>query len=200
MRPIPFLAIAFAFCVSACTEDKSTKSGGQSSANPKTTTTPEREKQSPRPPCHPGCFPAGTAIATSNGPKAIESIKTGDLVTVVGSDGVAVEKAVVSIYRTTNRLIEVQTEAGNIRTTTTQPLCLAAGGFQIAGDLKAGDTIWQWVDGKRRSVRVKAVHLTEVDAPVFNLVVGESAVFIAGGFLARGKPPASEGDSEGGAK
>jgi hypothetical protein len=24
---------------------------------------------------------------------------------------------------------------------------------------------------------------------VFNLVVGESAVFVAGGFLARGKPP-----------
>jgi hypothetical protein len=60
--------------------------------------------------------------------------------------------------------------------------------------------IWQWADGKRRSVRVKAVILTEVDAPVFNLVVGESAVFVAGGFLARGKPPASEVDLAGGAK
>jgi Pretoxin HINT domain len=198
MRLIPFLAIALAFCISACTDSKSTKSSGQNSVTPKTQTPTDDDKRYP--PCHPGCFPAGTAIATSSGPKAIETIKTGDLVTVVGPDGVAVEKAVVSIYRTTNRLLEVQTEAGTIRTTTTQPLCLAAGGFQIAGDLKAGDMIWQWADGQRRSVQVKAVILTEVDAPVFNLVVGESAVFVAGGFLARGKPPASEGDSAGGAK
>jgi hypothetical protein len=29
----------------------------------------------------------------------------------------------------------------------------------------------------------------EAEVDVFNLVVGESAVFVAGGYLARGKPP-----------
>jgi hypothetical protein len=38
------------------------------------------------------------------------------------------------------------------------------------------------------------------ETPVFNVVVGESAVFIAGGFLARGKPPPVAGESPSGAE
>ena len=77
-----------------------------------------------------------------------------------------------------------------------QPLCLASGGFRTAGDLKAGDVICHWVEGKRAEARVLDMTLTEEDAPVFNLVVGESAVFVAGGFLAKGKPPALEGEAK----
>jgi len=62
-------------------------------------------------------------------------------------------------------------------------------------DLASGDMIWRWEGGRRLTVRVEAVVATNREAPVFNLVVGESAVFVAGGFLARGKPPIVEIDS-----
>lgn len=52
--------------------------------------------------------------------------------------------------------------------------------------------IWCWKGGERRAARALAIVPTEQQVPVFNLVVGESAIFIAGGFLARGKPPAVE--------
>ena len=193
MRPITFIAIAVVFVVPACSDSKTTKSD-----SPITTTKPKTppETENRYPPCHPGCFPAGTVIDTPSGPRNIEAIQTGDIVTIVGTDGKAVRGTVGSIYRTTNRLLEVQTESGTLRTTDTQPLCLAAGGFRTASELVAGDIIWGWSDGQRRAVRVEGVKKTGQDAPVFNLVVGESAVFVAGGFLARGKPPASEPSDE----
>lgn len=193
MRRLSVLAIALAIGVSACTDTKTSQSGGQGSATSKTDppkTDPEKEKLYP--PCHPGCFPAGTTIATPTGPRPIESIEPGELVSLIGSDGVAVSGPVHSTYRTENRLFEVRTEAGTVLTSETQPLCLAAGGFQTAGDLKAGDAIWRWANGRRQSATVTAVADTGRDAPVFNLVVGESAVFVAGGYLARGKPPLVE--------
>jgi hypothetical protein len=85
--------------------------------------------------------------------------------------------------------MEVQTEAGNLRTTATQPLCLREGGFRPAGELVPGDGIWRWEGGERRPACVRAVVPTGAAVEVFNLVVGESAVFVADGFLARGKPP-----------
>ena len=191
MRRSAFFALALVIGVTAC-EDKGTKqSTGQGSG----TATESKKKEDEGklyPPCHPGCFPAGTPVATPTGPRAIESIKAGDVVTLVGPDGAAVSGPVHSVFKTDNRLIEIQTESGTIRTTLTQPLCLKAGGFRTAEDLKAGDEIWRWVDGKRQATRVTGVTTTGVDAPVFNLVVGESAIFVAGGFLARGKPPAVE--------
>jgi hypothetical protein len=66
---------------------------------------------------------------------------------------------------------------------------LVAGGFVEAGKLKAGDQIWRWADGKRVAATVKEVKPVEGTAAVFNLVVGTDRVFVAGGFLARGKPP-----------
>jgi hypothetical protein len=41
------------------------------------------------PPCHPGCFPAGTPIRVPDGVKAIEALRIGDLVTTVAPDGTA---------------------------------------------------------------------------------------------------------------
>ena len=83
--------------------------------------------------------------------------------------------------------------SGNLLTTETQPLCLQQGGFRRAGELAAGDQIWRWEAGERRPTRVQAVVATGREAPVFNLVVGDGAVFVAGGFLARGKPPVPRG-------
>ena len=68
-------------------------------------------------------------------------------------------------------------------------LVRAGGGFRPAGELSPGDLIGRWEGGERRPARVRAVVPTGRETQVFNLVVGESAVFVAGGFLARGKPP-----------
>jgi|SRR5579864_750732 len=144
----------------------------------------------PQPPCHPGCFPAGTQIDAPGGPKAVESIRVGDMVTTVGPDGTAGQEKVVSKFVTINRLIQVRTERGTLTTTETQPLALAGGGLRAAGALKAGDRIHSWDGRERRSVAVLSVVSTSRESPVFNIVIKEPVLFVAGGFLARSKPPA----------
>ncbi len=197
MRRLFPLAVALVLGLSACSSDSG--SGGKRKSGKDER--PPRKDESPPPPCHPGCFPAGTLIDTPAGPRPIEAIGRDDLVTLVGRDGTRTTGRVASTFQTCSRLVEVRTEAGNLLTTPTQPLCLHDGGFRRAGELAEGDLVCRWQDGKRRPVRIRAVVATEREAAVHNLVVGESAVFIAGGFLARGKPPPaadSPGLSEGG--
>jgi hypothetical protein len=141
-------------------------------------------------PCHPGCFPAGTPVRTPDGTKRIELCRASDLVMTVGSDGSAGRAAIQTVYTSTNRLLEVRTDRGTAVTTEAQPLCLVSGGMRRAGDLKTGDRLWQWRDGRRAEAVVREVAPTGRAETVYNLIVGESAVFVAGDFLARGKPPA----------
>jgi hypothetical protein len=146
------------------------------------------------PPCHPGCFPAGTLVLVPDGSKRIELVRAGDTVTTISADGGAGRGVVQSVFTSKNRIMEVRTENGTVLTTEAQPLCLKDGGFRRAGDLKVGDRIWQWRNGRRVETVVRAVVATGKEAPVFNLILGDSAIFVAGDFLARGKPPA-EGSS-----
>jgi len=141
-------------------------------------------------PCHPGCFPAGTPILTPDGPKLIERLCEGDAVTTVGPDGAASPGKVVSVFVTTNRLIEVRTDAEILVTTETQPLALAGGGLRAAGELKAGDRIFRWDGRQRIVVTVQSVSPTRREEQVFNLILGDPAIFVADGFLVRSKPPA----------
>jgi hypothetical protein len=177
MRQLFLFAMLVVVAASGC-------SGGGSSSG--------KGKESPPPPCHPGCFPAGTLIATPEGTRPIEAIRGGDRVTLVGPDGPSTSGTVDSTFQTCNRVVEVRTESGSLLTTETQPLCLQEGGFRRAGELVEGDHIWRWEGGERRAVRVVAVVPTGRETSVFNLVVGDSAVFVAGGFLARGKPPVGD--------
>jgi hypothetical protein len=170
------------------------------SSNPTTGKDKATTERVPNEPCHPGCFPAGTMVASPEGTRPIETIRLGDFVTLIDADGIPTSGKVNARYQTCNRLVEVHTESGNLLTTETQPLCLGDGGFRAAGELVEGDLIWRWEEGKRRSARVLAVVPTGRETPVFNVVVGESAVFIAGGFLARGKPPPVAGESPSGAE
>jgi hypothetical protein len=142
------------------------------------------------PPCHPGCFPAGTPIRTPGGSQPVERLRAGDLVTTVGPDGATAPGKVVSVFVTRNRLVEVRTEAGGLVTTETQPLALAGGGLRAAGELKAGDRVWRWDGRARRAVTVRSVSPTGRQERVFNLILGDSAIFVADGFLVRSKPPA----------
>jgi hypothetical protein len=156
-----------------------------------------RDRERPFPPCHPGCFPAGTPIDAPGGARPVENIRAGDVVTTVGPDGTAGQAKVTSVFATTNRLIEVRTEAGTLTTTETQPLALAAGGLRPAGELKPGDRIYSWDGRERRAVAVRSVAATGREARVFNLVLGEPVLFIANGFLARSKPPAPASELSG---
>ena len=153
----------------------------------------------PVPPCHPGCFPAGTAIHVPGRTKPIESVREGDLVTTVGTDGVGSSAKVVSVFVTRNRLVEVRTEAGRLLTTETQPFSLASGGLRAAGELEAGDQICRWNGSGRRPATVLSVTATGREEAVFNLILGDPAIFLANGFLVRSKPPAlaSPGRTEG---
>jgi hypothetical protein len=142
------------------------------------------------PPCHPGCFPAGTSVIVPGGTAAIERIGAGDLVTAVDAAGKASPAKVAGVFTTRNRVLEVRTEGGALVTTATQPVGLEAGGFRPAGELKPGDRIWRWQGGKRRAVAVTAVTAADREVEVFNLVLGEPTGFVAGGFVVRSKPPA----------
>jgi hypothetical protein len=143
----------------------------------------------PTNPCHPGCFPRGTLVETPAGLRPIETIRAGEVVLGVRPDGTTAPVKVQSIFTTPNRLVKVRTDGGIVFTTETQPLCLTDGRFRAARELQKGDRIWRWQDGKRQVVTVLDVTQTEREEPVHNLVLGDSEVFIAGGFLARSKPP-----------
>lgn len=140
-------------------------------------------------PCHPGCFPTGTAVRTPGGTSPIERIREGDIVTSVAADGQPATARVEGVFLTRNRLLEVRTSAGKLVTTETQPLAIEGGGFRPAGELKAGDRVWRWYGAERRATTVLEVSSAGREAQVFNLVLGAPTTFIAGDFLVRSKPP-----------
>jgi hypothetical protein len=141
-------------------------------------------------PCHPGCFPAGTLVRVANRTVPIETLRVGDDVISISPDGQAATRKIEHVFSTKSRLFELRTDHSRLFTTRTQPVCLAAGGFQTVRELKPGDRIWHWNDGERQAGVVKGIVATDRVEQVFNLIVGDSAIFIAEDFLVRGKPPA----------
>jgi len=150
---------------------------------------PEPDVRPPPPPCHPGCFPAGTLVEVPGGTKAIEDLRAGHAVTIIGPDGKQGQGKVAAMFVTKNRLVQVNIEGKTLITTATQPLSLADGALRAAGELKAGDRIHVWVKGERAVVAVKSHDVTEREAPVYNVVLGDPVLFVANGFIARSKPP-----------
>jgi hypothetical protein len=152
----------------------------------------------PLEPCHPGCFPAGTPIETPGGLKNVETLRPGDVVTIVESIAEATAKSigkksqahVQSVFVTDNQLLEIVTQAGSLLTTSTQPLCPAFDRTVPAGEIRAGDEILHCAGGEFHFVKVVSVAPTTRLDKVYNVVLGNSQIFIAGGYLARSKPPA----------
>ena len=147
------------------------------------------EYEMPLEPCHPGCFPRGTPVATPQGPRPIESIQVGDDLTAFPSNGRQIVVRVQSVFVTKNRLWRIETTDGVLLTTETQPLCLAADRTLPAGELQPGDEVLRCENGQLHETRVLRVTPTDRVERVFNLVLGNRELFIAGGFLARSKPP-----------
>jgi hypothetical protein len=140
-------------------------------------------------PCHPGCFPAKTPVRVASGYRNIETLRMGDRVMTLNQNGTWAEGEISHVFLTRNVLLEVETDSGLLTTTLTQPLLLAEGGYKAAGELKAGDQICKWENDAKHVVTVNAVKKTGVEATVFNLVLGDPVVFVAGDFMARSKPP-----------
>lgn len=148
------------------------------------------ENDPPLEPCHPGCFPHGTLVETPAGTRKIEEIAVGDTVFMISDAGEKKSAPVQSIFRTHNRLWEVSTTRGVLVTTETQPLCTSLRTQVPAGKLQPGDEILIWNDSEVQAVTIEEVQQTERIVPVINLVLGNREPFIAGGYLARSKPPA----------
>jgi hypothetical protein len=164
-------------------------------------TFPEAELQEILPePCHPGCFPHETLVSTPRGPVRIDAIACGDEVYAVSPTGQRISLPVVSIFRTRNRLWDVETSGGHLITTETQPLVASTGSAVEAGKLRPGDVILRWQEattatGSLEPVEVISVRSTPRVAPVINLVLGNRESFVANGYLARSKPPAEASKS-----
>jgi formylglycine-generating enzyme required for sulfatase activity len=144
-------------------------------------------------PCHPGCFPRGTLVATPRGPQPIQELGVGDYVTTVGHNGESSSTRIESVFITSNALWRVVTPESALLTTATQPLCTTDQQPVAAGKLKAGDLLLIQEAEGIRSLPVLEAFKTNRAEQVFNLVLGEPQTFIAGGFLVRSKPPASAG-------
>jgi hypothetical protein len=148
----------------------------------------ESERQVLTIPCHPGCFPPGTLVRVPEGTKRIERIVEGDRVITLTSEGKPTSTKVASVFITRNGLFTVQTDAGSLETTQTQPVCLGSGELRAAGELKPGDVVLRWDGAGRSAATVREVTAGSV-SQVFNLVLGDPTIFIAGDFLVRSKPP-----------
>jgi hypothetical protein len=149
----------------------------------------------PPEPCHPGCFPAGTAITTPTGTVPVEKIRVGDVLTTLSGKQQTTSR-VSFVFITRNRLYEVHTEAGMLLTTETQPLALTSGELRSAGELREGDCIDRFVNGHHVATKVSRVEKTPRHETVYNVVLGDPTLFIANGYLARSKPPAVDGSDK----
>ena len=143
-------------------------------------------------PCHPGCFPAGTLIDTDEGQREIETVVVGDSITTIDESGERFWVQVEKIFITDNQLWRVKTDQGELLTTKTQPLCIATDRVLQVGELKPGDTILRRIDDEIQPAKIIAIEPTDRIEKVFNLILGNSEIFVAGGFLARSKPPKLE--------
>jgi hypothetical protein len=141
-------------------------------------------------PCHPGCFPLGTLVRSPQGLRRIEEIQVGDSLTAFRADGCEIVAQVQSVFVTTNYLWKIETDEGSLLTTQAQPLCSTIDRPIRAGDLKPGDQVLRYDNGKIYSVNVHTTSSTDRVVNVINLVLGDSELFIANGYLARSKPPA----------
>lgn len=152
---------------------------------------PEAELRESLPePCHPGCFPRGSLVRTPAGPRAIEDIQPGDLVTSVGFSGQSNRTPVQSVFVTENVLWRIDTEAGSLLTTEAQPLCLASTKIVPAGELRADDQLLIiGDDGQVRPTTILGIYPTHRLEQVFNLVVADTSMLVVGQFLVRSKPP-----------
>ena len=127
------------------------------------------------------CFVAGTAVLTTLGKKAIETIQVGDTIPCVDHiTGETAEKRVVTTtVNKVNRLIELDIDGEIIQCTETHPFQVKGRGWVNASDLTPNDIVYtkDW-----NTATVKSVKLLELDEPVevFNFEVEDCHTYFVG--------------------
>ena len=134
-----------------------------------------------------GCFPAGTAIATPQGGKAIEQLAAGDEVLAVDEQGYTVRTLVKTIFVNKSPLVKIETQEGNFLITRDHPISLGQGRFRQVGDLHAGDPIIRWKNGRLIEGKICGINYSAGQDLAFNLEVNEPHTFIAEGIVVHNK-------------
>ena len=127
------------------------------------------------------CFVAGTAVLTTVGKKAIETIQVGDTIPCVDHiTGEAAEKRVVATtVNKVDRLIELDIDGEIIQCTETHTFQVKGKGWVNASNLKPYDRVYtkNW-----KLAAVHSVNLIELDEPieVFNFEVEDCHTYFVG--------------------
>lgn len=131
-----------------------------------------------------GCFPAGTPVLTVAGEVPIEKVRPGDTVLAYSGDRI-MQAEVRDFIRKKDRLVKLVTDKGSLIATPEHPL-LTPAGFVEVRELKKGDEIGAFRDGRRSWAKIRAIKMGGV-AEVYNLEVAPPHTFIAGGFVVHNK-------------
>ena len=127
------------------------------------------------------CFVAGTAVLTTLGKKAIETVQVGDVIPCVDHiTGESAEKKVVTTtVNKVDRLIELNIDGEIIQCTETHPFQVKGRGWVNAADLAPNDIVYTkgW-----NTATIKSVKLLELDEPVevFNFEVEDCHTYFVG--------------------
>lgn len=151
--------------------------------------------------CHNSCFVAGTRVSTPLGPRAIESLRVGDVVwSYCFVERRPVARSVIALHRARERearLVEIEGRPPIRGVTPTHPVYSPRDGdFRPASGLVEGGTVAVFCEGAELAIAtVKSVRATEVGTPtieVFNLSVeGPEHNYFADGVLVHNKEPGS---------
>jgi predicted lipid-binding transport protein (Tim44 family) len=134
-----------------------------------------------------GCFPSGTKVATPNGSVSIETLISGDQVFAVNNDGRTVRTTVKVLFISKSPVMHVETSGEVFAVTEEHPVGIGAGKFRQVGELRPGDRILKWKEGRLVTKKVRAISSSAGDELVFNLQVDEPNTFIADGIVVHNK-------------
>jgi len=134
-----------------------------------------------------GCFPTGTGIATPQGARPIEALAAGDEVLSIDPEGRTVRSLVKTILVNKSPLLKIKTPGGSLLATEDHPISLGEGRFRPAGDLRPGDRITRWKDGRLAAEKVRGIESGLKEGLVFNLEVAGPHTFIAEGVVVHNK-------------
>jgi predicted lipid-binding transport protein (Tim44 family) len=134
-----------------------------------------------------GCFPTGTKIATPRGTVSIETLASGDEVLAVDTDGRTVRTSVKVLFISKSPVVQIRTGKEVLSATEEHPISIGRGRFRQAVNLRPGDRILKWKDGRLVKRKVHGISHPVGDELVFNLQVEAPNTFIADGIVVHNK-------------
>ena len=126
------------------------------------------------------CFAAGTKLWTPEGPRAIETLREGDLVLSRDENdpnGAVVARRVEMTFKRLGRILVLRVGGQEIRTTAEHPFWVWGKGWTEASALRAGDRLALLGEGERE---VEAVEDGQTHETVYNLSVEDHTYFVGG--------------------